>query len=370
MSKLTNLVCALLVAVITDATCLPAAAEKAEVTDVRGRTFPVELPAKRIVLGMYFEDFWAIGGGAAMDSVVGFSKAAWRDWRPDNWRAYLKVRPSLDKIADVGEVEVGTFSAEKVIGLRPDVAILAEWQAKAIGVDFQRILDAGIPIAVVDFHAQTTERHFASARVIGKLTGNAERAEAIIAEYRAAIENIQQRLANASEPRPSVYLELGIKGPGEQGPSYGEYMWGKMAAIAGGENISRDVVKTWGPVAREHVLASRPQVIVISGSEWRKHATGLLMGQEVSVDESQARLKGFTTRQGWQTLPAVRDGRVFGVYQGNSRTIMDFTSVQFLAKALHPALFADLDADANYRSFYRHYLPFVPEGTFMTQIRE
>ncbi|WP_353646145.1 ABC transporter substrate-binding protein [Mesorhizobium sp. WSM2239] len=329
----------------------------------------MEVPAKRVVLGLYFEDYWAIGGDAAMDKLVGISKAAWSDWRPANWQAYLKVRPSLDQIPDVGEVEVSTFSVEKLIALKPDVAILAEWQVNGIGGDFQRIVDAGIPVVVVDYHAQTEERHVASTRLIGKVIGAEDRAEKIAQEYETSIKEVRDRIEKAGQPRPSVYIELGSKGPEEQGPSYGDYMWGKIAEVAGGDNITKDVVRTWGPVAPEQVLASRPEVVMMAGSEWRKHPTGQLMGEGVTAAEALERLKDFTQRPGWSSLPAIENGRLHAVYQGASRTIMDYTSVQYFAKALYPDLFKDIDPQSNYLAFYERYLPIRPSGTFMTGLK-
>lgn len=341
-------------------------AEVVKLTDVTGREVEVDVPAKRIVLGLYFEDYWAIGGDQAMDRLVGISKAAWKDWRPANWEAYLKARPSLEEIADVGEVEVSTFSVEKLIALKPDVAILAEWQVNGIGADYQRIVDAGIPVVVVDYQAQTEVRHLASTRLIGMITGAKERAEAIATEYKEAIDDVRSRIEKGGLPKPSVYIELGNKGPGEQGASYGDYMWGKIAEVAGGTNITRELVKTWGAVSPEQILAARPDVIVMSGSEWRKHATGQLMGEGVGLEEARARLDGFAARPGWSSLPAIQNGRLHGVYQGDSRTIMDYTATQYMAKALYPDLFKDLDPQANYLGFYERYLPIRPKGTFMT----
>jgi ABC-type Fe3+-hydroxamate transport system substrate-binding protein len=346
-----------------------ARADGIEVTDVIGRKVTVDAPAQRIVLGFYFEDFMAIGGPEAMDRVVGISRAAWEDWRPDNWKAYLKVRPSLDKIADVGEVEVNTFSVEKVLALKPDLVVLGDWQVKGIGSDFQRIVDAHIPVVVVDYHAQTLEKHLLSTRVIGKVLGTEERAEQIAQEYETAITEVQSRIAKANRPKPSIYVELGNKGVAEQGPSYGKYMWGTIADVAGGNNITKDIVATWGAVSPEFVVTAKPDVIVLSGSEWRKIPTGMLMGQGVSAEEARARLRAFLTRPGWASLPAVKSGRVHGVYQGASRTILDYTSTQFIAKALYPDLFADIDPQANYLSFYKRYLPIVPEGTFMVSLQ-
>lgn len=337
------------------------------VTDVIGRQVAVTLPARRIVLGFYFEDFLAVGGAEAMDRVVGFSKAAWRDWRPANWTAHLAVRPTLDALADVGEVEVNTFSIEKVVALRPDLVVLADWQAKALGSALQRLEALGIPVVVIDYHAQTLERHLASTRLLGTVLDAEARAETIARDYAHAIAELRARIERSGRPSPRVYLELGNKGPAEQGMSYGDQMWGAMARTAGGDNIARHVVRTWAPVTPEQVLAARPEVIVIAGSEWR-HATAQLMGEGIPLELARERLAGFVRRPGWADLPAVRNGRVHAIYHGASRTVMDDASVQYLAKALYPDLFADLDPQAHYLGFYARHLPIRPRGTFMASL--
>lgn len=347
---------------------LPAAAAPLDVIDVLGRKVTVEMPVKRIMLGFYFEDFLAVGGEQAMDRVVGISKAAWKDWRPQNWAVHLAQRPSLDQLVDVGEVEVNTFSIEKVIALKPDLVILADWQVKGIGADFNRLIQLGIPVIVTDYHAQTLERHLASTRVMGQVLGTESRAAAINKEYEDTVTLIRERIAKAGKPAPRIYIELGNKGPAEQGVSYGDHMWGAIALTAGGANITREVVKTWAPVAPEQVLAAKPDVILIAGSEWRKHATAQLMGEGVSPDEARTRLAAFTRRPGWSDLPAVKTNRVHAVYHGASRTIPDHASLQYVAKVLYPELFADLDPEATYQNFYRKYLPIEPKGTFMINL--
>ncbi len=342
-----------------------ASAEPIRLKDVEGREVVLPAPPERILLGFYFEEFLAVGGAGALDRVVGLSRAAWADWRPASWRAYVQVLPGLERLADVGEVEVNTFSVEKALALRPDVAILASWQEKGLGQDFQRLAAAGVPLVVIDYHAERPERHIASTRILGQVLGSPDRAEAIAGDYAAAIGEVAARIARAGRPRPAVYIELGNKGPEGQGVSYGGYMWGALAEMAGGRNVTREVVRSWAPVASEQVLAARPEVIVIAGSEWRQHATAQLMGVGVTAGEARGRLAGFLARPGWSDLPAVRERRVHAIYHGNSRTVLDYTAVQYLAKAFYPDLFADIDPAANYRAFFARYLPVQPEGTWM-----
>lgn len=357
---------------LTTATLLTAAlhanAAVQTIQDVIGRKVEVNLPAKRVVLGFYFEDYMAVGGEKAFDKVAGISREAWEGWRPSNWALYTAHRPSLKTLPDVGEVEAQTFSIEKVLALKPDLVVLADWQYKGLGPDIKRLENANIPVVVIDYNAQTLERHIASTLLIGELTGEKARAQKIANEYKAAITDIQTRINKASLPKPRAYVEFGNKGPSEYSFTYGKNMWGAMLSQAGGNNIAAPFVEWWGPINPEQVLASKPEVIFITGTESTKVANSMLLGQDVNKATAQQRLAGFATRKGWSDLPAVKNQRVYGLYQGASRSITDYPMSQYIAKALYPSLFKDINPEANYLGFYKRYLPVTPKGTFMLNI--
>lgn len=340
-----------------------------EITDINERKVTVNLPVKRAVLGFYYQDYMAVGGKDALDNVVGFSKAVWSDWAPASWEAFSKAVPKLNKLADVGEVEVGTFSVEKVLSLKPDLLLLADWQYQALGSDLDRIEKAGIPVVVVDYNAQTVEKHMKSTEIIGTLTGREEQAAKLSADYKAIADDIQNRIAKAGLPKPKVYVEFGNKGPEEHSFTFGKAMWGPMIELAGGENISASSVEFYAPVNPEQVLAAKPDVIVVTGRETElgKNPTAMVMGWGIPRAEAETRLAGFAKRAGWDALPAVRNQRLYGAYHANSRTLSDGASLQFMAKAVYPQLFSDLNPDKTYQDFYRNYLPVVPEGTFYIQ---
>lgn len=345
-------------------------AEVKTITDVIGREVEVDLPAKRIVLGMYYEDFMAVGTAAAYDNVVGISKDVWAGWVPANWTMHVAARPSLDQIPDVGEVEAQNFSIEKVLSLKPDLVVLADWQYQGLGLDVDHIEEAGIPVVVVDYNAQTLERHLASTRLFGEITGQTERAEEIAAFYETALNDVAARVAKAGGPKPKVYVEFGNKGPAEHSFTYGKNMWGAMATAAGGDNIAAPFVEWWGPINPEQVLSAKPDAIFIAGRENNKSETALPMGQQVDAAEARAKLSAFAGRPGWSDLPAIKNGKLFGVYQGASRTLSDFAMVQFISKQLYPEAFADVDPVANYLGYYEKYLPVKPAGTFAISAAE
>lgn len=336
--------------------------------DVLGRNVEVDLPAKRVLLGFYFEDYMAVGGEKAFDNVIGISREAWEGWRSANWQLHIAHRPSLKDIPDVGEVEAQTFSIEKVLALKPEVVILADWQYKGLGSDIKRLEAAKIPVIVVDYNAQTLERHLASTKLLGEISGETGRAEKINTEYKSAIDQVQSRIVKANLPQPKVYVEFGNKGPAEYSFTYGKNMWGAMLKTAGGNNIAAPFVEWWGPMNPEQVLAAKPDVVFISGTESTKNPTAMQIGQGVDKSVAQQRLAGFAHRNGWAELPAIKNKRLYGVYQGASRTVSDFTMVQYMAKAIYPELFKDLQPEANYLSFYKRYLPVTPSGSFMVEL--
>ncbi|GAB7262003.1 ABC transporter substrate-binding protein [Dickeya ananatis] len=339
-------------------------AAQVTINDTAGRNVTVDVPVKRAILGFYFEDYMAVGGDKAFDHVVGISREAWRGKVPANWEMYVKHRPSLATLPDIGEVDLHNVSIEKLISLKPDVVILASWQYQALKAEVATLEQLHIPVVVVDYNAQTVALHVKSTQIFGQLTGNTERANEIAHFYQSSIETVEARIAAAHKPKPKVYFEFGNRGPSEYSFTYGQNMWGSMLDLAGGDNIAAPYVKLWGIMNPEQVLSSKPDAVFFSGREDNKVADAMLMGVGVNKADAEAKLRGFTQRAGWADFPAVKNQQVFAVYQGASRTLSDFAMVQFIAKSLYPELFKDIDPVKNYLDYYRKYLPVVPQGTF------
>ena len=345
------------------------AGDRITITDTEGRRVEVPHGAERVLLGFYFEDFYAIVGEDAYDRVVGISREAWEGWRNAQYRAYLAVAPKIGKLADVGYQESGGFSLETAIAARPDVAILAGWQYRGIGEEGTAKLEAaGIPVAVVDYNAQTLEKHLQSTRVIGRVMAAEDRAEQLAKEYEAAVTDVARRVEAAGGAPSRVYVELGRAGPGEYGNSYGAVMWGGVIKMAGGDNIAEGKVERWGPLNPEYVIAQNPRAVFLAGSDWAGREQAVLMGFGVSEATTRARLRAYTSRPGWAGLDAVKNGELHAIYHGGSRTLYDYVFLQYIAKVLHPEAFEDVDPQANHRRFYETYLPIEADGSFMVKL--
>jgi ABC transporter, substrate-binding protein len=143
-------------------------------------------------------------------------------------------------------------------------------------------------------------------------------------------------------------------------------MWGAIADTVGGDNVSAPHIKTWGTISAEQLLVARPDVIMISGTELEHDTNPNVMSMGISISEADARqrLAGFIKRTGWADLPAVQHNRVYGLYHTMSRSITDLAAAQFMAKALYPEAFKDVDPEKTWQDFHKNYLPIAPQGTF------
>jgi len=349
---------------------MPTTAQAKPITDVLGRTVQVPDDPQRILLGFYFEDFYAIGGAQAYDRVVAISRATWEGWRNSQWTRYVAKTPHIADLIDVGEIDSGTFSIETAVAAKPDVAIFAAWQFNALGDGVAKLEAAGIPVVVADYNAQTVEKHVASTHMLGALLGGdaEQRGNTLAASYQAAVADVQARVAAAGGTAPKVYVELGSKGPDEYGNSYGKGMWAGVIETAGGENIAKGQVGAWGPLNPEYVIASNPDVILLAGSDWLGRDKAVIMGFGQTADVTSARMQPYTERPGWSGIGAVNTGEVHAVYHGGTRTLYDFTFLQYIAKVLYPDAFADVDPMANLQAYYNEYLPIEASGVFMQKM--
>ncbi|MFW7522769.1 ABC transporter substrate-binding protein [Vibrio ostreicida] len=341
-----------------------------DIEDVLGRHVTLDGPAERIFLGFYFEDYLAIAGPDAYKKVAIFPRHSWQDYRQSQWQTYREIIPEIETITDSGSIYTGTFDFEKLLTTKPDVALLAAWQYDALGDKVTLLEKSGIKVVVVDFNAQTLERHLKSARVIGQVMGTEGRAEAIAQDYEQTVKDVQRRVAkylNHHQQR-RVYVEIGTGGAEEYGKSYANTMWGKLLNLAGANNIANGKIDGSAHLNPEYVLSQDPEVIFISGAHWANHNGSALLGFGTTPKEAQATYHPYLERSGWQHISAVKQGQVYGMYHSGTRTIYDHIFLEFLAKSIYPEAFKDVDPMAHHQAFFEQYMPQKLSGTFMLKV--
>lgn len=340
-----------------------------EVTDALGRKVKIQSPVQRVALNFNFEEFTAVAGKDGWSKVVGISRAPWEGWRPVIFKRYAEVIPNLQAMPDIGHSDDGTFSAEKVIALKPDVLLIAEWTYKSLETARTQIEAAGIPIVVIDYNAQLLDRHLASTRAIGKVMGTETRAEELSKMYEREYQNIMARIPKNAQ-RKKVYVELGQAGYETVGNSYSGTMWGKIITTLGAENLADGKLPgPWGPLNQEAVIAADPDLIFFAGSSWVNKPKAVRTGYEATTEITRKSLEAYVQRPGYSSLKAVRAGDVHAIEHGLCRTLFDFVAMQYMAKRLYPEAFKDVDPEASFRTYHEKYLPVKYSGVWMLPLK-
>ena len=342
-----------------------------EVTDAIGRKVKVVSPVQRVVVNFNYEEFTAVAGKDAWAKVVGISRAPFEGWRPVIFKRYAAVIPNLQAMPDIGHSDDGTFSAEKVIALKPDVLFMAEWTYKTMQTARDQIEAAGIPIVVVDYNAQLLERHLASTRVMGKVMGTEARAEELAQLYERQYKDVMARVAKASGgAKKKVYFELGQAGADTVGNSYSGTMWGKIVTLLGAVNVADGKLPgPWGPVNAEAVIADNPDLVFIAGSSWLNKPKAVKTGYEATADITRSTLAPYAQRPAWAGLNAVKNGQVHAIEHGLCRTLFDYVAMQYIGKQLYPEAFKDVDPVASFKAYHEKYLPVPYAGVWMQGIK-
>jgi iron complex transport system substrate-binding protein len=186
----------------------------------------------------------------------------------------------------------------------------------------------------------------------------------------AKLGEIQRRVGAAGQ-RKRAYVELGQAGADVVGNTYWKSMWGRMLDLVGADNIAAGKLPGaggWGPLNPEYVLAANPEVIFIAGSSWVNRPNAVLTGFDADLATTRARLAPYAKRQGWEGLSAIRTGELHAIEHGLSRALFDYTAMTYLARALYPAQFQDIDPVAELRDYHARFLPVTFEGTWMARL--
>ena len=342
-----------------------------EVTDALGRKVKITTPVHRVVLNFNFEEFTAVTGKEGWTKVVGISRAPWEGWRPAIFSRYAAVLPNLQAMPDIGNSDDGTFSAEKVIALKPDVLFVAEWTYKSLQTARDQIEAAGIPMVVIDYNAQMLERHISSTLAIGKVMGTEQRSQELASLYEREYKSVLARIAKAGgASNKKVYVELGQAGPETIGNSYSGTMWGKLFTTLGAVNIADGkLTGPWGPLNAEAVIAENPDLIFIAGSSWVNKPKAVKTGYDATPEITRKSLDTYAQRAGWSGMKAIKNGEMHAIEHGLCRTLFDFVAMQYIAKRLYPDAFKDVDPDASFRAYHAKYLPVAYSGTWMLPLK-
>ena len=348
----------------------PVHAEPVTVTDITGRTVTLPQPARRILLA---EGRQILGLSLLHPDPVSLIAGWLGDFRRNDSESYALYRqkfPAIDDIPLLGMGNDGTFSVEKAIAIKPDVAVLGtSFAPGGRSSDVARQLEAaGIAVVFTDFFVNPFDNTIPSMRVLGRVTGRDQQAEDYIAFYQQHMQRIADRLKDVTV-RPTILFETHAS-PADCCHAPGAGNIGRFISFAGGESISAAVSK--GPTAQlglEYVLSQNPAVYVGTGGSHLKATGGLVIGPGFERAAINERLAAVVARPGFSEVKAVREKRVHGLFHNIMSTPLNLLATEALARWLHPAAMKDIDPDATMAEINARFLAVPMKGHYWIDLK-
>lgn len=217
------------------------------------------------------EMLFAIG---ADESVIGRSSAC--DYPPGR----------TAKIPVVGDF--GAPDIEILIALRPSLVVATDLLDKRLP---QRLAAHGIKYRQIP--CRRVEDILAGLQELGEISGQTGPAGELSRQLAEQLEKLRRETCK-QEPQPKVYIELWHHPPTSCG---GDSFVSQLVQIAGAVNLAGQFADDYFTIDREWVLVGDPDLILCA----------------YMTPGSDSPLAMFSSRPGWDSLRAVRQGRVYAL---------------------------------------------------------
>jgi iron complex transport system substrate-binding protein len=232
--------------------------------------------------------------------------------------SFCDYPPEVETTARVGGVL--NPDIEAILALEPDLVVNIPGNAseKTIG----RLNELGIRTLVVS--TETVADMFRSIEVLGAATGRRSAAMALTTSLNEQLQIIRDRVAT-TVPRKTLFVighsPLYVAGSGT--------FINDLVEIAGGTNIAGDALGQYPRFGIEEVIVRAPEVIIDS-----------TLGTAFPARDVATRREWWSR---WDTLPAVRDGRIYGL---DTDTLLRPgprmpAAARMVAEVIHPELFSE-----------------------------
>ena len=243
------------------------------------------------------------------------------------------VMEKIPQAENIGDWQIPNI--EKMLALHPD-AVIAYASSKPKNLD--QLEAANITILYLDCFRLSALA--SDARAIGTLTGTSNEAEVYARQVEDTIAEVTGRVKKIPEDKqPLVYSEsytdFTVSGPGSGAD--------EMLILAGGNNIGSDIALQSAKINTEWVVARQPEYIfkVVS-------STNLKPFPEIHDD--------LMHRQGWNTIPAVKNDRVYIFSNEVQYGPRSYVGLVYMAQTLHPDEFRDMHPRAMLDEYASRYV--------------
>lgn len=172
---------------------------------------------------------------------------------------YCDYPEEVANIESIGEIMDPNI--EKIVELEPDIAIAsAHFQKETL----EKLEEAGIKV-VIFYGEESFEGAYFAIEQVGKVINAQKEAEQIVADMKATVEEVVQKVEGRE--RPSVYYVVGF---GEWGDytAGGDTFIGQLIEMAGGKNAADDV-EGWS-YSLEKLIEKNPDHFICSKNDNHK----------------------------------------------------------------------------------------------------
>ncbi len=353
-----------------------ARAETFSLTDLAGREVKLKLPITRFVMseGRYIPLLALLRPEDPTAGLVG-TMSGLGDTDPALELQLFNGFPAARDIPRFGNQSADSVSVEKIIDLAPQLAIFGlsdHGPSSRAGELIDQLSAAGVAVVFIDFRLDPLKNTLPSIELLGRIFGEEARASDYSEFYRARMERVRQRAANASK-KPSVFLQVH---PGRFECCWGmaEGMLGPFVELAGGTNIADAVAP--GPTAQhtaEFLLTENPDVWIGTASgtseEYLANSSPVALGARMSQEMAAESLKRYLSAPEFQALDAVRNGRAHSIWHNFYNSPFNIVALEAFAKWIHPELFHDIDPHATLQTIFERFTPFQLEGTYSASVQ-
>ncbi|WP_273745757.1 ABC transporter substrate-binding protein [Morganella morganii] len=342
----------------------PGKTEQQVITDIRGRRIDCSVVPQRIyVADASLMFLYASLAGKQLTEKLAAIPAAFRHADELSYQQYCRAFPALAALPHLSPLAGAQANSETIVDLHPDIIFVTTgtFSAMETGGITALLERAGIQIAVLDLSISPLKNTPRSIAIMGGILGVPDRAAKIIAFIHSHLSVVTSRLAAAPYRPVPVLLERAAGFSAECCYAYGNGNLAEFLTCAGGKNIGAEYIHgTYGTINQETIIHTRPEKVIVTGGQWQSYNpggdwVGLGPGADLAVAEKQLAI--LMQRPAFKTLAAVQQRECYAIWHAFYDSPFGFIAVLKFATWLHPVLFADIDADAVFRAFYRQFLP-------------
>lgn len=335
-------------------------------TDISGQQITIQQEPRRVVL----QDGRDILALALLDRDNPFARlVAWNNLPKKQdvatWALLKGKWPQADAILDMGFSDKGQVDLETLLSKKPDLMI-AQLRAKPSLTEngvIAKLQTLNIPVLFVDYEVNPAKDTADSIDLLGKVLNKEDNAKAYSAYYRQQLSDIQRQTAGVN-PKPKVFIEAIAGNSDACCFTHGHSGWGGLAEAVGATNVGSGLLPgASGFVALEKVISEKPDAYIMTGSK-RNNGNVLPFAYGATAQEINASAQTLLNRTGLRQIPAVQNGRVYGVYHHFYNHPYNIVGMEYLAKDLYPKQLAALNPDDTYHYIVRHFTT-LPDSNFI-----